>query len=140
MKLKTTAGFLSLAVLCASLSSGCFVPMHHHRHGYHGVHVHPWAGAAIVGAAILGAAAVAAAEDASRYRPENCGYRTWHNGRWIYYCGDRWAFYEGGVWYSYPPSPPPAPPSPAQAYPGPQGPPPSSEPPPPPQYSPPPPP
>lgn len=140
MKPKSTAGFLLLAALCVPLSSGCYAHYHHPRHGHSGIHVfHPWAGAAIVGAAIVGAAAIAAAEDAARYRAENCSYRTWYGGRWMYYCGDRWAFYERGVWYAYPPSPPPAPPPPAQAYQAPQGAPPAGEPPAPPPDLPPPP-
>lgn len=100
-----------LALVFSLSSAGCYVG----RHGYYrGGHVYrPWVGAAIVTAAILGTAAIAAASEGERYRAESCRYRTWYQGRWVYYCGDRWAFYEGGVWYAYPPAQPPeAPPPP----------------------------
>ena len=97
---------LAALVLCMSLASGCFPGRGYYRG--RGFFVRPWVGAALVGAAIVGTAVAVSAADAYRYAPDRCRYRTWYNGHWAYYCGDRWAYYEGGVWYAYPPGPPPS--------------------------------
>lgn len=104
--------WILLVVLVGLASTDCLVRGRRGR--YYGPRVRParlvirpWVAAALVSAAIVGTAAAVAAANASYYQPGVCARRTWHGGRWVYYCGNHWAYHEGGVWYAYPPSPPP---------------------------------
>lgn len=60
-------------------------------------------GAAVAAAAIIGTVAVLAHHDA-HFHDEYCGHsRRYHEGRWVYYYGDRWEYYDHGTgnWYYY---------------------------------------